>query len=175
MLMGASDRRKLQEERLFAVVFARCRRSEWRLRTAFGGLWGGFPPGGEVTREVSPLGASAGNDATGVRRNQVESLRAREHGGKFRFEATPPDIQTQKQRIWYQQQREKANATAKNTARNLYSEVIPPPGGGHSEVFWALGQRFSRRRVERGTRSEVLATKPLFASFTEDKAPAKER
>ena len=38
-------------------------------------------------------------------------------------------------------------------------------GGGHSEVFCGEGRRFFRRRGERGARSGVLATKPLFAWF----------
>ena len=50
-----SERRKLQEQRFFAVVFARHRRSSGRFFAAVGGLCGGFPPGGEVTWEVTEI------------------------------------------------------------------------------------------------------------------------
>ena len=39
----------------FTVVFARHRRSSGRFSAADGGLCGGFPPGGEVTREVTEV------------------------------------------------------------------------------------------------------------------------
>ena len=48
-----SEPRKAQEQRFFAVVFARRRRLVGRFRTAFGGLSGGFLPSGEVIREVT--------------------------------------------------------------------------------------------------------------------------
>jgi hypothetical protein len=51
-ILRNSEGRKLQEQRLFAEVFAHHRRSVGRFRTAYGGLWGGYPPGGGVTREV---------------------------------------------------------------------------------------------------------------------------
>ena len=53
---ASSERRKLQEQRFFAVVFARHQRSSGRFSAAaVGGLCGGFPPGGEVTREVTEV------------------------------------------------------------------------------------------------------------------------
>ena len=54
-LAGSSEGRKLQELRLFAEVFAHHRRSVGRFRTAYGGLWGGYPPGRGV-----PVGRSGG-------------------------------------------------------------------------------------------------------------------
>ena len=54
----SSERRKQlhqEEQRFFAVVFARHRRSSGRFSAAVGGLCGGFPPGGEVTREVTEV------------------------------------------------------------------------------------------------------------------------
>ena len=52
---GAVNDASSRSSVFFAVVFARHRRSSGRFSAAVGGLCGGFPPGGEVTREVTEV------------------------------------------------------------------------------------------------------------------------
>ena len=168
-----SKRRKLQEQRFFAVVFARHRRSSGRFSAADGGLCGGFPPGGEVTREVTEV--SWLSHACGCeRRAHCEfnrhcqsayaflNLKARGpvrgwvlFGGYLGGRSETTSDSDRERFLSYVMTQKK---TITSNLSPLHGGGHSARGGGHSEVFCGEGRRFFRRRVERGARSGVLST-----------------
>ena len=123
---------------------------------------GGYPPGGGVIREVSPLSVSAGNDASGVRRKRkhTPSGFVKNTAGVFCFEKRPPRQQRKKAQQKYLLHLPLSSvALDPLTSLHCTAEVTPPEVEVTRRLFVAGGV-FVCRRVERGPKSEVLTLNP---------------